>query len=181
MCGKGRSKVARDGWMERLTSETTFHDVCELHGQSKKKYFCLQCHWAICRQCCYHQCHDHEVLKVARHQRDPDMVVRVAALERFVNIMNIKTYMNLGKEVIYLNPRKEGNRIEESYEVGCRTCHMRIGYPKKPFCSLACSLQDLHGVLPSTASSSSNPPLQSQHHNDHTNKNKTIFSCFSSQ
>ncbi|KAK7319245.1 hypothetical protein RJT34_03964 [Clitoria ternatea] len=167
MCGKGRSKAARDGWMEKLTSETTFGDVCELHGRSKKKYFCLQCHCAICCQCHNHECHDHEILKVARHQRDPDMVVRVAALERFINCMNIK----------------EGNRKEDLTESGCRTCHTRIGYPQRHFCSLACSLQDLIGVLPSTASSSSSsdPPLLSQHRNDNTNKNKTIFSCFSSQ
>ncbi|XP_042512571.1 protein RGF1 INDUCIBLE TRANSCRIPTION FACTOR 1-like [Macadamia integrifolia] len=126
-------------WLESLLS-TTFFAVCRIHGdaaRSECNMYCLDCSGdAFCFYCCSSRHKDHRVIQIRRSSYHD--VVRVAEIQKFLDINGVQTYVINSARVMFLNERpqpKTGKGVSHM----CEICGRSLLDPFR-FCSLGCKL-----------------------------------------
>ncbi|PIA43556.1 hypothetical protein AQUCO_01900150v1 [Aquilegia coerulea] len=127
-------------WLEPLLS-TTFFSVCRVHGdaaRSECNMYCLDCNGknAFCFYCRSSKHKDHSVIQIRRSSYHD--VVRVAEIQRLLDISGVQTYVINSARVLFLNERpqpKSGKGVSHICEICARSLLDTFR-----FCSLGCKL-----------------------------------------
>ncbi|KAF5196007.1 Platz transcription factor family protein isoform [Thalictrum thalictroides] len=127
-------------WLEPLLS-TSFFSVCRVHGdaaRSECNMYCLDCNGknAFCFYCRSSKHKDHSVIQIRRSSYHD--VVRVAEIQRLLDISGVQTYVINSARVLFLNERpqpKSGKGVSHICEICARTLLDTFR-----FCSLGCKL-----------------------------------------
>nr|KYP42946.1 hypothetical protein KK1_035653 [Cajanus cajan] len=126
-------------WLEPLLT-TPFFNVCRIHGAAAKSecnMFCLDCNEeAFCFYCRSSRHKDHRVIQIRRSSYHD--VVRVAEIQKVLDISGVQTYVINGARVLFLNerpPPKSGKGVAHI----CEICGRSLLDPFR-FCSLGCKL-----------------------------------------
>ncbi|KAG7037381.1 hypothetical protein SDJN02_01006 [Cucurbita argyrosperma subsp. argyrosperma] len=130
-------------WLESLLS-TPFFYVCPLHKdapRSECNMFCLDCHRrSFCFYCRSDLHHDHRVIQIRRSSYHD--VVRVAEIEKILDISEIQTYVINSARVLFLNerPQPKSSASKGGTHV-CEICSRCLLDPFR-FCSLGCKVKN---------------------------------------
>ncbi|XP_043706708.1 protein RGF1 INDUCIBLE TRANSCRIPTION FACTOR 1-like [Telopea speciosissima] len=126
-------------WLESLLS-TAFFAVCRIHSdaaRSECNMYCLDCNGdAFCFYCCSSRHKDHRVIQIRRSSYHD--VVRMAEIQKFLDISGVQTYVINSARVMFLNERpqpKTGKGVSHM----CEICGRSLLAPFR-FCSLGCKL-----------------------------------------
>lgn len=128
-------------WLEALLS-TDFFSACSTHKHASRNecnLFCLDCHNdAFCFYCRSTRHEDHLVIQIRRSSYHD--VVRVAEIEKVLDISGVQTYVINSARVLFLNERRQ---LKSSTAKGsshlCEACSRSLLEPFR-FCSLGCKL-----------------------------------------
>ncbi|CAJ2654547.1 unnamed protein product [Trifolium pratense] len=137
-------------WLEQLLS-TTFFSSCKAHIKAPRNecnMYCLNCRESFCYYCRQAWHNDHQVIQIRRSSYHD--VVRVAEIEKILDISGVQTYVINSARVIFLNERPQ-NQIKTSNVAisGSKTnshlCEICTRYLLDPFrfCSLGCKLVEI--------------------------------------
>ncbi|PIA54897.1 hypothetical protein AQUCO_00901064v1 [Aquilegia coerulea] len=129
-------------WLEPLLS-TAFFSVCRTHGdaaRSECNMYCLDCSGdAFCFYCRSSKHKDHQVIQEMQIRRSSyHDVVRVAEIQKVLDISGVQTYVINSARVLFLNERpqpKSGKGVSHL----CEVCARSLLDPFR-FCSLGCKL-----------------------------------------
>ncbi|GMY25032.1 protein RGF1 INDUCIBLE TRANSCRIPTION FACTOR 1-like [Fagus crenata] len=126
-------------WLEPLLT-TSFFSICRIHGdaaRSECNMFCLDCNEdAFCFYCRSSRHKDHQVIQIRRSSYHD--VVRVAEIQKVLDISGVQTYVINSARVLFLNERpqpKSGKGVSHI----CEICGRSLLDPFR-FCSLGCKL-----------------------------------------
>ncbi|KAK4783134.1 hypothetical protein SAY86_007508 [Trapa natans] len=145
--------MAAPPWLEPLLS-TEFFSGCHVHGdapRSECNMYCLNCNvGAFCFYCRSARHKDHHVVQIRRSSYHN--VVRVAEIQKAVDIGGVQTYVINSARVIFLNERPQPKAAASSGAAGggasahhhhhshaCEICGRSLLEPLR-FCSLGCKL-----------------------------------------
>ncbi|XP_022152928.1 uncharacterized protein LOC111020539 [Momordica charantia] len=130
-------------WLESLLS-TGFFFLCPSHKdapRSECNMFCLDCpHGSFCFYCRSNHHHDHHVIQIRRSSYHD--VVRVAEIEKVLDISEVQTYVINSARVLFLNERpqpKNSASKGSSQSHVCEICARSLLDPFR-FCSLGCKV-----------------------------------------
>ncbi|KAL2323165.1 hypothetical protein Fmac_027544 [Flemingia macrophylla] len=137
-------------WLEPLLT-TSFFNVCRIHGdaaRSECNMFCLDCNEdAFCFYCRSSRHKDHRVIQsklldhggggLIRRSSYHD-VVRVAEIQKVLNISGVQTYVINSARVLFLNERPQPKSGKGVAHI-CEICSRSLLDPFR-FCSLGCKL-----------------------------------------
>ncbi|XP_035551082.1 uncharacterized protein LOC118349671 isoform X1 [Juglans regia] len=128
-------------WLESLLS-TDFFSVCSNHknaSRSECNMFCLDCHNhdAFCFYCRSTRHRDHLVIQIRRSSYHD--VVRVAEIEKVLDITGVQTYVINSARVLFLNERPQPKITGKGSSHLCEVCKRSLLDPFR-FCSLGCKL-----------------------------------------
>ncbi|KAG2670908.1 hypothetical protein I3843_14G106900 [Carya illinoinensis] len=135
-------------WLESLLS-TDFFSFCATHkdaypSRSECNMFCLDCHDdSFCFYCRSTQHKDHRVIQIRRSSYHD--VVRLAEIEKVLDIRGVQTYVINSAKVLFLNERPQPKIINNITGKGstpslCEVCSRSLLDQACCFCSLGCKL-----------------------------------------
>ncbi|KAL3569576.1 hypothetical protein D5086_029466 [Populus alba] len=114
-------------WLESLLS-TSFFTVCRTHGDESRNecnMYCLDCEGdAFCFYCRSSRHKDHQVIQIRRSSYHD--VVRVAEIQKVLDISGVQTYVINIARVLFLNERPTA-------KIWKRSCSYLCNLWKKPF------------------------------------------------
>lgn len=126
-------------WLEPLLN-TSFFNVCRIHGDAARNecnMFCLDCYGdAFCFYCRSSGHKDHQVIQIRRSSYHD--VVRVAEIQKVLNISGVQTYVINSARVLFLNERPQPKSGKGVAHI-CEICGRSLLDPFR-FCSLGCKL-----------------------------------------
>ncbi|XP_041027532.1 protein RGF1 INDUCIBLE TRANSCRIPTION FACTOR 1-like isoform X2 [Juglans microcarpa x Juglans regia] len=127
-------------WLEPLLT-TSFFSVCRVHGdaaRSECNMFCLDCNgaYAFCFYCRSSRHKDHQVIQIRRSSYHD--VVRVAEIQKLLDISGVQTYVINSARVLFLNERPQPKAAKGVAHI-CEICGRSLLDPFR-FCSLGCKL-----------------------------------------
>ncbi|KAK9168500.1 hypothetical protein Syun_000640 [Stephania yunnanensis] len=126
-------------WLEPLLS-TGFFSACRTHGDSARSecnLYCLDCKCdAFCFYCRSSRHKDHRVIQIRRSSYHD--VVRVAEIQKVLDIGGVQTYVINSARVLFLNERPQP-RTGKGVSHICEICGRSLLDPFR-FCSLGCKL-----------------------------------------
>ncbi|KAJ9184376.1 hypothetical protein P3X46_004107 [Hevea brasiliensis] len=129
-------------WLESLLS-TAFFSICRTHrdaARSECNMYCLDCKGdAFCFYCRSSRHKDHQVIQIRRSSYHD--VVRVAEIQKVLDISGVQTYVINSARVLFLNERpqpKSGKGVPHI----CEICGRSLLDPFR-FCSLGCKLVEI--------------------------------------
>ncbi|OVA17915.1 Protein of unknown function DUF597 [Macleaya cordata] len=127
-------------WLEKLLS-TNFFTVCRTHGDSARSecnMYCLDCNGdAFCFYCRSSRHKDHRVIQIRRSSYHD--VVRVAEIQKVLDINGVQTYVINSARVLFLNERPQPKAGGKGVSHICEICGRSLLDPFR-FCSLGCKL-----------------------------------------
>ncbi|XVE79353.1 hypothetical protein DITRI_Ditri14bG0051300 [Diplodiscus trichospermus] len=134
-------------WIESLLS-TAFFTICPRHRDTPRNecnMYCLDClNDAFCFYCRSSRHKDHLVIQIRRSSYHD--VVRVAEIQKILDISGVQTYVINSARVLFLNERPQpktsgGSSTSSSKGVShlCEICSRSLLDPFR-FCSLGCKL-----------------------------------------
>ncbi|XP_061353462.1 uncharacterized protein LOC133298223 [Gastrolobium bilobum] len=134
-------------WLEPLLS-TTFFSLCKVHNNAPRNecnMFCLDCgDQAFCFYCRQSWHKDHHVIQIRRSSYHD--VVRVAEIQKVLDISGVQTYVINSARVLFLNERPQNQpRTNNAVSSGksnthlCEICRRNLLDPFR-FCSLGCKV-----------------------------------------
>lgn len=128
-------------WLESLLS-TTFFYACPSHKEAPRSecnMFCLDCyHPSFCFYCRSNKHHDHHVIQIRRSSYHD--VVRVAEIEKVLDISEVQTYVINSARVLFLNERPQPkSSTSKGGSHMCEICSRSLLDPFR-FCSLGCKV-----------------------------------------
>ncbi|KAJ6739636.1 PLATZ TRANSCRIPTION FACTOR FAMILY PROTEIN [Salix koriyanagi] len=128
-------------WLESLLS-TTFFTVCPSHRdapRSESNMFCLDCiSDAFCFYCRSTRHKDHSAIQIRRSSYHD--VVRVAEIQKVLDITGVQTYVINSARVLFLNERPQPkSSTSKGVPHLCEICGRSLLDPFR-FCSLGCKL-----------------------------------------
>ncbi|XP_022730038.1 uncharacterized protein LOC111285071 isoform X2 [Durio zibethinus] len=131
-------------WLESLLS-ATFFTICPRHRDTPRNecnMYCLDCmNDAFCFYCRSSRHKDHLVIQVRRSSYHD--VVRVAEIQKVLDISGVQTYVINSARVLFLNERPQPKSSSSSSSKGishlCEICSRTLLDPFR-FCSLGCKL-----------------------------------------
>ncbi|XP_054803188.1 protein RGF1 INDUCIBLE TRANSCRIPTION FACTOR 1-like isoform X2 [Prosopis cineraria] len=129
-------------WLEPLLN-ASFFSVCRIHGdaaRSECNMYCLDCNGdPFCFYCRSSRHKDHQVIQIRRSSYHD--VVRVAEIQKVLDISGVQTYVINSARVLFLNERPQPK--SSSGKGGgahiCEICGRSLLDPFR-FCSLGCKL-----------------------------------------
>lgn len=126
-------------WLEPLLT-TPFFSICRTHGdaaRSECNMYCLDCSGdSFCFYCRSSRHKDHQVIQIRRSSYHD--VVRVAEIQKVLDISGVQTYVINSARVLFLNERPQP-KIGKGVSHICETCGRSLLDPFR-FCSLGCKL-----------------------------------------
>ncbi|KAJ7976870.1 PLATZ transcription factor family protein [Quillaja saponaria] len=126
-------------WLEPLL-KTSFFTVCRTHGdaaRSECNMYCLDCNGdAFCFYCRSSRHKDHQVIQIRRSSYHD--VVRVAEIQKVLDISGVQTYVINSARVLFLNERPQPKSGKGVAHI-CEICGRSLLDPFR-FCSLGCKL-----------------------------------------
>ncbi|KAL5740927.1 hypothetical protein ACOSP7_029796 [Xanthoceras sorbifolium] len=127
-------------WLETLLT-SAFFTVCRTHAdaaRSECNMFCLDCNGgdAFCFYCRSSKHKDHQVIQIRRSSYHD--VVRVAEIQKVLDISGVQTYVINSARVLFLNERPQP-RTGKGVAHICEICGRSLLDPFR-FCSLGCKL-----------------------------------------
>ncbi|XP_077221753.1 protein RGF1 INDUCIBLE TRANSCRIPTION FACTOR 1-like isoform X2 [Tasmannia lanceolata] len=126
-------------WLESLLS-MEFFSVCRTHSaatRSECNMFCLDCAGpAFCYYCRSARHKGHQVIQIRRSSYHD--VVRVAEIQKVLDISGVQTYVINSARVLFLNERPQP-RTGKGVVHSCELCGRSLLDPFR-FCSLGCKL-----------------------------------------
>ncbi|GMN39292.1 hypothetical protein TIFTF001_008529 [Ficus carica] len=127
-------------WLEPLLT-ASFFSVCRTHGdatRSERNMFCLDCPHgdAFCFYCRSSKHKDHQVIQIRRSSYHD--VVRVAEIQKVLDISGVQTYVINSARVLFLNERPQPKASKGVAHI-CEICGRSLLDPFR-FCSLGCKL-----------------------------------------
>ncbi|GAV62925.1 PLATZ domain-containing protein [Cephalotus follicularis] len=126
-------------WLESLLS-TVFFNVCRKHGDAAKNecnMYCVDCNGeAFCLYCRSSRHKDHQVIQIRRSSYHD--VVRVAEIQKLMDISGVQTYVINSARVLFLNERPQPKSGKGVAHV-CEICGRSL-LDTFRFCSLGCKL-----------------------------------------
>ncbi|KAK7396618.1 hypothetical protein VNO78_17747 [Psophocarpus tetragonolobus] len=129
-------------WLEQLL-HTPFFSVCRIHAdaaRSECNMYCLDCHGdAFCFYCRSSRHKDHQVIQIRRSSYHD--VVRVAEIQKVLNISGVQTYVINSARVLFLNVRPQPKSGKGVAHI-CEICGRSLLDPFR-FCSLGCKLEGI--------------------------------------
>ncbi|XP_014495449.1 uncharacterized protein LOC106757322 isoform X1 [Vigna radiata var. radiata] len=129
-------------WLEQLL-HTPFFNVCRIHAdaaRSECNMFCLDCNGeAFCFYCRSSRHKDHRVIQIRRSSYHD--VVRVAEIQRVLDISGVQTYVINSARVLFLNVRPQPKSGKGVAHI-CEICGRSLLDPFR-FCSLGCKLEGI--------------------------------------
>ncbi|XP_021278953.1 uncharacterized protein LOC110412680 isoform X2 [Herrania umbratica] len=131
-------------WIESLLS-TAFFTICPRHRDTPRNecnMYCLDCmNDAFCFYCRSSRHKDHLVIQIRRSSYHD--VVRVAEIQKVLDISGVQTYVINSARVLFLNERPQPKSSSSSSSKGvshlCEICSRSLLDPFR-FCSLGCKL-----------------------------------------
>ncbi|CAL5212202.1 unnamed protein product [Lathyrus oleraceus] len=134
-------------WLERLLS-TKFFSPCKAHFNAPRNecnMYCLDCKESFCFYCKQSWHNDHQVIQIRRSSYHD--VVRVAEIQKVLDISGVQTYVINSARVIFINERpqnqiKTTNAVISASKTNSHLCEICTRYLLDPFrfCSLGCKL-----------------------------------------
>ncbi|XP_028789971.1 uncharacterized protein LOC114745956 isoform X2 [Neltuma alba] len=132
-------------WLEPLLN-ASFFSVCRIHGdaaRSECNMYCLDCNGdPFCFYCRSSRHKDHQVIQIRRSSYHD--VVRVAEIQKVLDISGVQTYVINSARVLFLNERPQPKT--SSGKGGgahiCEICGRSLLDPFR-FCSLGCKVRHL--------------------------------------
>ncbi|CAJ1890431.1 unnamed protein product [Sphenostylis stenocarpa] len=129
-------------WLEQLL-HTPFFNVCRIHtdaARSECNMFCLDCNGeAFCFYCRSSRHKDHRVIQIRRSSYHD--VVRVAEIQKVLDISGVQTYVINSARVLFLNVRPQPKSGKGVAHI-CEICGRSLLDPFR-FCSLGCKLEGI--------------------------------------
>ncbi|XP_020213641.1 uncharacterized protein LOC109797892 [Cajanus cajan] len=130
-------------WLEQLL-HTPFFSVCRIHAdaaRSECNMFCLDCNNAdaFCFYCRSSRHKDHQVIQIRRSSYHD--VVRVAEIQKMLDISGVQTYVINSARVLFLNVRPQPKSGKGVAHI-CEICGRSLLDPFR-FCSLGCKLEGI--------------------------------------
>ncbi|KAJ9695280.1 hypothetical protein PVL29_010656 [Vitis rotundifolia] len=126
-------------WLEPLLT-TPFFSICRTHGdaaRSECNMYCLDCSGdSFCFYCRSSRHKDHQVIQIRRSSYHD--VVRVAEIQKVLDISGVQTYVINSARVLFLNERPQPKTGKGVSHI-CETCGRSLLDPFR-FCSLGCKL-----------------------------------------
>ncbi|XVE59458.1 hypothetical protein DITRI_Ditri05aG0048200 [Diplodiscus trichospermus] len=132
-------------WLESLLS-AAFFTICPRHRDTPRNecnMYCLDCmNDAFCFYCRSSRHKDHPVIQIRRSSYHD--VVRVAEIQKVLDISGVQTYVINSARVLFLNERPQPKTSSSSSGKGvshhfCEICSRSLLDPFR-FCSLGCKL-----------------------------------------
>ncbi|XVF05283.1 hypothetical protein REPUB_Repub05bG0158400 [Reevesia pubescens] len=131
-------------WLESLLS-TAFFTICPRHRDTPRNecnMYCLDCmNDAFCFYCRSSRHKDHLAIQIRRSSYHD--VVRVAEIQKVLDISGVQTYVINSARVLFLNERPQPKTSSSSSSKGvshlCESCSRSLLDPFR-FCSLGCKL-----------------------------------------
>ncbi|KAK7337151.1 hypothetical protein VNO77_17712 [Canavalia gladiata] len=129
-------------WLEQLL-HTSFFSVCRIHAdaaRSECNMYCLDCNdGAFCFYCRSSRHKDHQVIQIRRSSYHD--VVRVAEIQKVLDISGVQTYVINSARVLFLNVRPQPKSGKGVAHI-CEICGRSLLDPFR-FCSLGCKLEGI--------------------------------------
>ncbi|XP_027349497.1 uncharacterized protein At3g50808-like [Abrus precatorius] len=129
-------------WLEQLL-HTHFFSVCRIHtdaARSECNMYCLDCNGdAFCFYCRSSKHKDHQVIQIRRSSYHD--VVRVAEIQKALDISGVQTYVINSARVLFLNVRPQPKSGKGVAHI-CEICGRSLLDPFR-FCSLGCKLEGI--------------------------------------
>ncbi|XP_024030227.1 uncharacterized protein LOC21395001 [Morus notabilis] len=133
-------RILAPPWLEALLS-TAFFSVCGAHRdapRSECNMYCLDCHGgAFCFYCRSSRHKDHLVIQIRRSSYHD--VVRVAEIQKALDISEVQTYVINSARVLFLNERPQPRTAVKGGPHVCEICGRSLLDPFR-YCSLGCKL-----------------------------------------
>ncbi|MBA0704112.1 hypothetical protein Golax_016388 [Gossypium laxum] len=132
-------------WLESLLS-TAFFTICPRHRDTPRNecnMYCLDCmDDAFCFYCRSSRHKDHHVIQIRRSSYHD--VVRVAEIQKVLDISGVQTYVINSARVLFLNERPQpkissSSSSSKGVSYLCEICSRSLLDPFR-FCSLGCKL-----------------------------------------
>eukprot|EP00258_Populus_trichocarpa_P047728 XP_024463747.1 uncharacterized protein LOC7463332 [Populus trichocarpa] len=128
-------------WLESLLS-AAFFTICPRHREAPRSecnMFCLDCNTdSFCFYCRSTQHKDHPVIQIRRSSYHD--VVRVAEIQKVLDISGVQTYVINSARVLFLNERPQPkSSTSKGVSHLCEICGRSLLDPFR-FCSLGCKL-----------------------------------------
>uniref|UniRef100_A0A199UAU4 B box-type domain-containing protein n=1 Tax=Manihot esculenta TaxID=3983 RepID=A0A199UAU4_MANES len=124
-------------WLESLLS-AAFFSICRTHGgatRSECNMYCLDCRGdPLCFYCRPSRHKDHQVIQIRRSSYHD--VVRVAEIQKVLDISGVQTYVINSARVLFLNERPQPKSGKGVAHI-CEICGRSLLDPCR-FCSLGC-------------------------------------------
>ncbi|GAV72109.1 PLATZ domain-containing protein [Cephalotus follicularis] len=129
-------------WLESLLS-TPFFTICPSHtdaARSECNMYCIDCKTdAFCFYCRSSRHKDHNVIQIRRSSYHD--VVRVAEIQKILDIGGVQTYVINSARVVFLNERPQPKgTTSKGISHMCEICGRSLLDPFR-FCSLGCKLE----------------------------------------
>ncbi|KAK7284955.1 hypothetical protein RJT34_19709 [Clitoria ternatea] len=129
-------------WLEQLLN-INFFGVCRVHAdaaRSECNMYCLDCNVdAFCFYCRSSRHKDHQVIQIRRSSYHD--VVRVAEIQKVLDISGVQTYVINSARVLFLNVRPQP-KSGKGVAYICEICGRSLLDPFR-FCSLGCKLEGI--------------------------------------